>query len=287
MFNPSYATGTKVAAYALADFLNRNTRTAFPGDGEWARKAGVHISTVRRARDELAGGGDLKKERAGGNGLMIYAPIVKEIPTAQIEHSTDLIERSSVHHEQSSVHPSVHASVHPQRGPVESPKAYAPNPSNPSNPGENSKVATPSAPRRATRLPADWTLSDVDCEYALSNSLNGQQINREVEAFRDYWHAKATNATKLDWSATWRTWVRRSTERLPQHNLSTQGVPHGGSQRQSGSVVEAARRLTDKLRGLESLGPRPGAPLIDITPDTPDLVPIAGGMAKEPTDGGS
>jgi hypothetical protein len=35
-------------------------------------------------------------------------------------------------------------------------------------------------------------------------------IRDTVENFRDYWTAKAGQAaTKIDWPATWRTWVRR------------------------------------------------------------------------------
>jgi hypothetical protein len=30
---------------------------------------------------------------------------------------------------------------------------------------------------------------------------------RETEKFINYWTAKSTNATKLDWVATWRNWM--------------------------------------------------------------------------------
>ena len=36
----------------------------------------------------------------------------------------------------------------------------------------------------------------------------------EIDKFRDYWIAKAgDNATKKDWSATWRNWCRNAHER--------------------------------------------------------------------------
>lgn len=38
---------------------------------------------------------------------------------------------------------------------------------------------------------------------------------RELEQFRDFWQAKSgKDATKLDWVATWRTWMRREEQRL-------------------------------------------------------------------------
>jgi hypothetical protein len=37
-----------------------------------------------------------------------------------------------------------------------------------------------------------------------------------AESFTDYWQAAAgAKARKLDWDATWRTWVRRSCDRYP------------------------------------------------------------------------
>jgi hypothetical protein len=36
-------------------------------------------------------------------------------------------------------------------------------------------------------------------------------VDAEVENFVDYWTARSgSGAVKLDWDATWRTWVRRA-----------------------------------------------------------------------------
>lgn len=42
--------------------------------------------------------------------------------------------------------------------------------------------------------------------------VNGR-AETELARFRDYWVAKAgPGAAKLDWSATWRNWLRRSAQ---------------------------------------------------------------------------
>jgi hypothetical protein len=69
------------------------------------------------------------------------------------------------------------------------------------------------APRKARRLPPDWQPSPEDAGYADQIGLDARRVS---ENFRDYWHAKSgASATKMDWSATWRTWCRREAERSP------------------------------------------------------------------------
>ena len=60
-----------------------------------------------------------------------------------------------------------------------------------------------------SRLPSDWGLSEVDFQYCKQTrpELNPKDV---FENFRDYWTAKAGDgAIKVDWSATWRSWVRK------------------------------------------------------------------------------
>lgn len=60
----------------------------------------------------------------------------------------------------------------------------------------------------ASRLPADWTPSHADIAYCQKQRPD-LVIERVAENFRDYWTAKAgAAARKVDWAATWRTWVR-------------------------------------------------------------------------------
>jgi len=59
--------------------------------------------------------------------------------------------------------------------------------------------------RRGTRLPADWQPAAAEIEFAVRHGLDPDAI---LGAFRDYWTAKTSRATKLDWAATWRNWCR-------------------------------------------------------------------------------
>jgi len=48
-------------------------------------------------------------------------------------------------------------------------------------------------------------------------SENHPRVNAklEMDCFIDYWTSKGSGATKTDWVATWRNWVRNSEKRLP------------------------------------------------------------------------
>jgi hypothetical protein len=78
---------------------------------------------------------------------------------------------------------------------------------------EKSKAKATAPPaNRGHRLPVGWEPSDADVDFAAGLRVDWR---REAEAFRDYWYSKpGKDAVKLDWSATWRNWVRRSSQRL-------------------------------------------------------------------------
>lgn len=66
---------------------------------------------------------------------------------------------------------------------------------------------------RGSRIAADWKPSDKDRDFGLAQGLASKEVGREAEKFRDYWNARAgATGIKLDWSATWRNWLRRITE---------------------------------------------------------------------------
>jgi uncharacterized protein YdaU (DUF1376 family) len=70
---------------------------------------------------------------------------------------------------------------------------------------------------RGSRLKADWKPSADNIVYAVSQGFTGAEADRIAEAFRDYWiAATGQKATKLDWSAAWRTWIRNEAQRRPK-----------------------------------------------------------------------
>jgi hypothetical protein len=102
--------------------------------------------------------------------------------------------------------------------------------------------ASPRADRGA-RLPDDWSPSEEDRAFARSL---GVAVDREAASFRDYWHAKpGADGRKTNWSATWRNWVRRSSERK-------QGNGTGSRTERNGFIVHAerlAREDADRAAG--------------------------------------
>lgn len=101
----------------------------------------------------------------------------------------------------------------------------------------------PGSQRRGTRLPPDWRPGDECRLFAESLGLDPGVV---LAGFRDYWLAKATGATKLDWDATWRSWCRRETGDIHQHG-------HGGSRRLgyrqgTPSLIAAARAVGAGLK---------------------------------------
>lgn len=70
-----------------------------------------------------------------------------------------------------------------------------------------------SAIPKAKRLAADWVLPKKWGEWALSErpELTADDVRKQADMFRDHWVAKSgKDASKLDWNATWRNWIRRA-----------------------------------------------------------------------------
>lgn len=70
---------------------------------------------------------------------------------------------------------------------------------------------------RGTRLPADWDPGDAGWAFAAQQGLANGTAQGELAKFRDHWAAKTgQDATKADWQAAWRNWVRKSLEFRPK-----------------------------------------------------------------------
>lgn len=75
-------------------------------------------------------------------------------------------------------------------------------------------VSPVAKPDKATRLPNDWVLPLEWGNWAVSEGLTVEAVRREADKFRDFWIAKpGAGGRKLDWSATWRNWIRNSNDR--------------------------------------------------------------------------
>lgn len=78
--------------------------------------------------------------------------------------------------------------------------------------GSAAASPAPRSPSKASRLPLDWVLPKPLGDWALQErpDWTAEHVRKVAEQFRDHWHAQGgANARKVDWSAAWRTWVRR------------------------------------------------------------------------------
>lgn len=82
------------------------------------------------------------------------------------------------------------------------------------------------ARKRATRIPDDWKPTESDVAWQREQHINDLLARREYPKFLDYWRAKSGQAaTKLDWSATWRNWLRTAVERQPKQAVGASKPP--------------------------------------------------------------
>lgn len=69
--------------------------------------------------------------------------------------------------------------------------------------------------KRGSRLPEDWMPDASDAQYAASLGFPAVAYDREVEKFRNHWHAKpGKDGAKLDWRKTFHNWLLRGAERF-------------------------------------------------------------------------
>lgn len=92
-------------------------------------------------------------------------------------------------------------------------------------------VRSTSNDKRGTRIPADFGVNDLMRQWA-KTSAPAIDLEDETETFKDYWAARpGAGGVKLDWVATWRTWMRRAqkwaVERGWQPAAQTRVVPDG------------------------------------------------------------
>lgn len=104
----------------------------------------------------------------------------------------------------------------------------------------------PDGRKRGTRLPDDWALSPELAAWAKAErpELDDRMVQAMADSFRDFWISKTgKDATKLNWDATWRNWVRN--QRI------------GGNQRASPAQSQSHHTELDKIDHTEGLVRQP------------------------------
>ena len=102
----------------------------------------------------------------------------------------------------------------------------------------------------ASRLPPDWHPSDSNIAFCQAERPD-LEPTAVAARFRDFWIAKAgREGLKLDWSATWRNWVRNERLGLGMATANPQksGVPWWSS---NASILQKAEELNLTARNGE------------------------------------
>ncbi|WP_375692657.1 hypothetical protein [Bartonella sp. AP258QHHD] len=112
------------------------------------------------------------------------------------------------------------------------------------------KKAKRAQANRGCRLPTDF---EPDYDFAIAEGLPPERVKVEIAKFRDYWRSKAgANATKTDWQATWRNWVRKAIEVLEKtKNTNNNGGNNGNYTQKQKSIGE---RIADSLLDIGNRG---------------------------------
>lgn len=101
----------------------------------------------------------------------------------------------------------------------------------------------PKAAPKGSRIPAGWTPSDLDRQFAIREGLTAPEIDRAADEFRDYWTAAAgRSATKLDWSATWRNRIRDLANRAGRPRMASSPAQSSRQRQVSASFADIRAR---------------------------------------------
>jgi hypothetical protein len=276
------AHGARLVLLAIADEIREN-RIA---DGTWLsnaslmRKTNLGERAVQNAVPELVKLGELDVEYgAGPRGCNVYRVVMTRTPAKsappQNLHPADdappqiLRGRESPqvsgHTPAKSAPP---ADTAPPQNLRETPAKSAPEPSkDPENsltessqthsadgalfaaPRSKSKPAKTSKQPVATRIPDDFAIDAAMREWA-TEKIPGYDIDAETENFIDWWRSKpGAAATKTDWPATWRTWMRKNAREVQApHNAGPSVNGHGRSHQSYRNITDQSAYDTEELR---------------------------------------
>lgn len=110
--------------------------------------------------------------------------------------------------------------------------------------------------KRGSRIPDDFAVDQAMVTWAREHAPNVDG-KRETEKFVDYWQSKTgKDATKLDWVATWRNWMRSTEERLVARGSVQSGDPPGWGT--SGKKMAKLQALKDNSAEPPLLRALPG-----------------------------
>jgi hypothetical protein len=125
------------------------------------------------------------------------------------------------------------------------------------------------AQKRGTRIPNDFTVTPAMVEWARHECPNVDG-RRETEKFTDHFQAApGAKGVKLDWTATWRNWMRRAEESAAARPSHLRAVPTQTLPADPAAAFDDLRRRADAqeaARLIHALWIEPPQPPSDKTP---------------------
>lgn len=173
---------TKIVLYWLADHHNETTGDCFPSYSTLAKECEMDRATVIRHINELIELRLIERvERTRENGSRTsngYRLSLKNNPS---QNATTPVANCDPH-----------------------------NLGNITNKKTNNKLLV----KKGSRWTENHNVEQEWIEWAISQGLEEESAKLEADKFSDYWlAATGAKATKLDWFATWRNWIRNGMKR--------------------------------------------------------------------------
>ncbi len=240
----------RLVLLAIADCANDAGEQAYPSGATLAKKTGLSERGVRAALVGLASIGELHVEyKAGPRGCNRYRVVMKDHAPDAGSQATPPGTSSTVNEVHSAPDALTTRHVVPgtRHETTVDPAPGAPEPSEnhpPTEPSVEPSGARKRATTSGTRLPDGF---EPDAELiAWARSKAPATGRSDHEAFVDYWRAQpGQRGVKVDWRATWRTWMRRQQAEVARIRGSPRGLIDVNGHKLK---PETAARIADRER---------------------------------------
>lgn len=210
VFAESDATGNdRLVLLAIADEADDDGTKAFPSIDRLAAKCRIPTRTVRRCLVRLEEAESLRvvrPEQKGRGHHNVYTVLMPEAgQSVLLPADMECIEKGEERGRKGA-----------ERGaPIANP-SYTHRPIDPESKSTPTGASPPNP--RASRLPDEFLLTPEMKAWAATECPH-IDVRTETATFCDYWRAESgARARKLDWTATWRNWLRRAEGRRPATN---------------------------------------------------------------------
>lgn len=202
----------RLVLLALADAADDGGR-AWPSVATLARKAAVAPRTVQRSLRTLAEMGELTLLQGGTGGKGTNTYRVRLDPRVASVDGRQAVTPVTVSPRQSDTPVSL-SPVQTRTEPDDIPgDSVTPHDTAVTRTVKNLKDKPPSRPAasRGTRISPDWRRTAADVAWQHAEGITDEFAREHTAEFKDWFTAApGQRGVKLDWSATWRVWMRKA-----------------------------------------------------------------------------